>query len=130
MCYSALSGNEERVEEMHKEDELDLVEEHILPRIPDVLAPVELPVGDIDPGKMCKDFQSFDEGPLRALSKDIGVPQADIEAMVVAIKSIAYDKDNPTFVNLPDVELRVRTDAVPLPYVQLQGYGCSGGPKG
>ncbi|KNC80035.1 hypothetical protein SARC_07601 [Sphaeroforma arctica JP610] len=68
----------ERVERMHKEDELDLVEEHILPRIPDVLAPMNLPVGDIDidPGRLNKDFQSFDEGPLRALGKEIGVPQA------------------------------------------------------
>ncbi|KNC84302.1 hypothetical protein SARC_03463 [Sphaeroforma arctica JP610] len=40
----------ERVERMRKKDELDLVEEHILPRIPDVLVPVDLPVGDIDPG--------------------------------------------------------------------------------
>ncbi|KNC80479.1 hypothetical protein SARC_07156 [Sphaeroforma arctica JP610] len=55
----------ERVERMHKEDELGLVEKRILPRIPDVLAPVDLPVGDIDidPGGLNKDFRSFDEGP-------------------------------------------------------------------
>ncbi|KNC84838.1 hypothetical protein SARC_02949 [Sphaeroforma arctica JP610] len=78
-----------------------------LPPIPDELAPVDLPVGqeaecgDTPTAKDCKDFN---QKPLRRLAANLGIPRQEVEALIADIESVAYDKDNPTFMNLPDVD--------------------------